>query len=196
MRGTLNLFLRFFQLVRFIPAHAGNARIRFLRDADFSVHPRACGERVRRPPLAQAWPGSSPRMRGTLDFFLCFHSPLRFIPAHAGNAIDREMSSWIVSVHPRACGERYCCCLCQQLGTGSSPRMRGTRSLHLVAFMIGRFIPAHAGNAPSTGATYRPLPGSSPRMRGTLISLLRRREERRFIPAHAGNAWRKLLALA
>ena len=111
------------------------------------------------------------------------------------------------SVHPRACGEHrsasasvvYCC--------GSSPRLRGTHKLNLHLLLVGRFIPAPAGN--TSGATnWRPtssvhpracgehpgltflggdLGGSSPRLRGTRLVAEDLPPLQRFIPAPAGN---------
>jgi hypothetical protein len=86
--------------------------------------------------------------------------------------------------------------------------MRGTHDIGMIVPRLGRFIPAHAGNAsgPFAALPFRPvhpracgerllankifdkLPGSSPRMRGTHLTALINRTLRRFIPAHAGNA--------
>ena len=90
---------------------------------------------------------------------------------------------------------------------GSSPRMRGTGHPGIRAGAAQRFIPAHAGNRPSSPPAPRPpavhpracgeqldttmMPnpgnGSSPRMRGTDDPRLTRSAVLRFIPAHAGN---------
>ena len=173
---------------RFIPAHAGNSALPGSCLRDDAVHPRACGE--------QGLPGPD------------LSAGARFIPAHAGNRCSR-LAYWIwVSVHPRACGEqadsaRWARCL-----AGSSPRMRGTGDKPIDRRVIGRFIPAHAGNR-ATGFIGLGLTavhpracgeqvsrrrarwargGSSPRMRGTdeLRSLVQ--QKIRFIPAHAGNS--------
>jgi len=78
---------------------------------------------VRRLGLA---PGSSPRMRGTLQDLPRQFLHIRFIPAHAGNTAILVASSRRIAVHPRACGEHFL----------SSP----------TSVLTGRFIPAHAGN--------------------------------------------------
>ena len=92
--------------------------------------------------------------------------------------------------------------------TGSSPRMRGTRTGRRPQRPRERFIPAYAGNALHTCGVRRQhavhprvcgersptkgrdmsITGSSPRMRGTLGDLWPGRGLRRFIPAYAGNA--------
>ncbi len=110
-------------------------------------------------------------------------------------------------VHPRACGEHHGGEACNASGSGSSPRMRGTRAPAGVAGVPGRFIPAHAGNTPP-GMQIRPplavhpracgehavscspnfsTSGSSPRMRGTPVIIPVQHPSIRFIPAHAGN---------
>ena len=86
--------------------------------------------------------------------------------------------------------------------------MRGTLDAEQRAVAKYRFIPAHAGNAPTfakrsstvsvhpraCGERARASPsadrqlGSSPRMRGTRITNAHAAINRRFIPAHAGNA--------
>ena len=74
---------------RFIPAPAGNSLIRWEDAAFLGVHPRACGEQTLSARLNAAVPGSSPRLRGTVQLELLKHYELRFIPAPAGNSIER-----------------------------------------------------------------------------------------------------------
>ena len=111
---------------RFIPARAGNGPTRPLSDLEPPVHPRACGERSCQPFAASAPVGSSPRVRGTA----CPPSPL---------GVPR-------SVHPRACGERRYQPENFTRLIGSSPRVRGTGRARAVGVLLGRFIPARAGN--------------------------------------------------
>ncbi len=132
----------------------------------------------------------------------------RFIPACAGNAhrCGKRLSS--LAVHPRVCGERRIREFGQPLGSGSSPRVRGTRPYQGVVFLRHRFIPACAGNAsvsaPQTSwapvhprvcgergrgsAAALAKAGSSPRVRGTPFHVLHHPNHGRFIPACAGNA--------
>ena len=70
--------------------------------------------------------GSSPRVRGTVDLLGNMQAMLRFIPACAGNRTYGLKSSLHTSVHPRVCGEQRCRVIGLLLGTGSSPRVRGT----------------------------------------------------------------------
>ena len=126
MRGTGGKTISMRQIIRFIPAHAGNGvQVPGLMQ-DRSVHPRACGERTVKRYCSPVRFGSSPRMRGTADQLMKGMGHLRFIPAHAGNGDVDPLHKLIVSVHPRACGERVCICINKGEGFGSSPRMRGT----------------------------------------------------------------------
>ena len=95
----------------------------------------------------------------------------------------------------------------KELSRGSSPRMRGARTIPPLPSGTPRFIPAHAGStitaAASSGGTtvhpracgehrYRPgyetrVIGSSPRMRGAPGGRQGNNGCQRFIPAHAGS---------
>ena len=172
------------------------------------VHPRGCGERVSEGLPALAAFGSSPRVRGTLVRDAEFFQRRRFIPAGAGNAPPRSKRCRFHSVHPRGCGERSGNAAASSLLSGSSPRVRGTRSARAGKTPPTRFIPAGAGNAlpyPCSSAI-TPVhprgcgerrvisdntafaPGSSPRVRGTHGDVAIFRLRQRFIPAGAGNA--------
>ena len=151
--------------------------------------------------------GSSPRMRGTRGRELHARSPVRFIPAYAGNTRKALPELRVRSVHPRVCGEhpKHKQIYCEPFG--SSPRMRGTRGRAAMSPRPNRFIPAYAGNTQWTGQAalprsvhprvcgeHKPSPdwwrrngGSSPRMRGTQANCRHRHPRLRFIPAYAGN---------
>ena len=193
---------------RFIPAYAGNASNRSPRFSACAVHPRVCGERGCWGRELSSVRGSSPRMRGTLDWRQYEILRMRFIPAYAGNAKSSRSGTPFRSVHPRVCGERKHRKVGEREKAGSSPRMRGTRRFRIHPEEIVRFIPAYAGNATAAigerfrravhprvcGERYRcnwgafPKGGSSPRMRGTRESVQGADEIQRFIPAYAGNA--------
>ena len=173
-----------------------------------TVHPRACGERR----CSRTWPnrtsGSSPRLRGTRHCPSFHGFDKRFIPAPAGNARQDARRSSVLSVHPRACGERSRRATLRSGRSGSSPRLRGTLRDQTLCPRQMRFIPAPAGNAslsPSVEclSTVHPRAcgerdlhadvecnchGSSPRLRGTLSPFEKPHGARRFIPAPAGNA--------
>ncbi len=147
-------------------------------------------------------------MRGTLGRGHAVHPERRFIPAGAGNATLALLEPHFDPVHPRGCGERRRVAKGQALTAGSSPRVRGTRRPPLRGAVVGRFIPAGAGNAESPsdarlmqavhprGCGERSawarhssmIAGSSPRVRGTLARDQVQQRFDRFIPAGAGNA--------
>ena len=133
---------------RFIPAHAGNSLVSRSISALAAVHPRACGEQKPNAYQNRIQFGSSPRMRGTVVADGVVGGHVRFIPAHAGNRCGGVVVRWIMSVHPRACGEQWFRDHERYGQAGSSPRMRGTACTLCVIHAHTRFIPAHAGNRP------------------------------------------------
>ena len=74
---------------RFIPACAGNSSHTTPSQSKASVHPRVCGEQLRRFLRLRIHYGSSPRVRGTELARLSMKCSGRFIPACAGNRTMR-----------------------------------------------------------------------------------------------------------
>ena len=193
---------------RFIPARAGNADACRPGQLHLAVHPRACGERGLLIVIVILWNGSSPRVRGTRNPRQRIDRRARFIPARAGNANTAIQTTFYPPVHPRACGERFQDAIEHIEMNGSSPRVRGTPGVRICNGEFRRFIPARAGNAPTstTATTSAPVHpracgereerssashrfyGSSPRVRGTLVRSYWYEGGERFIPARAGNA--------
>ena len=130
---------------RFIPACAGNALIN--------------------PFQGRGETGSSPHARGTPTFYRLYTVKSRFIPACAGNARTVAVSALPSTVHPRMRGERGGCLSHNHLHTGSSPHARGTRAWASFIIVMGRFIPACAGNA-RVRSIMSPNAAVHPRMRG------------------------------
>ena len=91
-------------------------------------------------------PGSSPRVRGTVQTETPDYPVRRFIPACAGNRVRVVPVIGSRSVHPRVCGEQSGLAGMGAGICGSSPRVRGTEAVHLIKFQDVRFIPACAGN--------------------------------------------------
>ena len=132
--------------------------------------------------------GSSPHARGTHARSDLLDAVVRFIPACAGNAVNRKTQ--LTSVN------------------GSSPHARGTPMKYGLLFIFNRFIPACAGNAPQMRSStvrlsvhprmrgertcrrwaIRTSGGSSPHARGTQVLRVYEKGRQRFIPACAGNA--------
>ncbi len=156
-----------------------------------------------RLPLA----GLSPLARGTLPLYMPECRCYRFIPAGAGNTSSLHGRNKRHSVYPRWRGEHPEITLNWLSVSGLSPLARGTPRLGVRVGIIGRFIPAGAGNTwswwkPTVPVAVYPRwrgehlvmvetngPGSglSPLARGTPISVSRRICDCRFIPAGAGN---------
>jgi len=129
LRGTRRPGRCRFALRRFIPAPAGNAGEVVATEVTAQVHPRACGERPSPGLPITGSNGSSPRLRGTRSTPGRSQARHRFIPAPAGNATHSTPTSATTAVHPRACGERDITRKRILDRDGSSPRLRGTRSL-------------------------------------------------------------------
>ena len=117
------------QQSRFIPTRVGNTWQPALKPDWRPVHPHACGEHVKM--------GS-----------VVLHAS-RFIPTRVGNTRRCRPGQPGVAVHPHACGEH-----CEEMGSGgpgsgSSPRVWGTRQPAKFGVIPYRFIPTRVGNTPS-----------------------------------------------
>ena len=166
-----------------------------------------CGEHYTDAELDQIKQGSSPRVRGTLALGLARGVLRGIIPACAGNTRSRRSRCARSRDHPRVCGEHAV--LGQEVlaRRGSSPRVRGTRSITHCSFLVSGIIPACAGNTRrfrgrpdrrrdhprvcgehfgfelDTGGDW----GSSPRVRGTPEDVSNDFRVLGIIPACAGN---------
>ena len=197
--------------LRFIPAPAGNTSTRRGHGKMSAVHPRARGEHVVIGKADFSDRGSSPRPRGTPQNPPGYPYRCRFIPAPAGNTMPILLQRVANSVHPRARGEHPPGLDEPFVGSGSSPRPRGTRTRGGPWLGSCRFIPAPAGNTVSRRVDrFRPpvhprargeheqerdeakgSGGSSPRLRGTRPQRPGNDRGHRFIPAPAGNTRRR-----
>ena len=133
-------------VLRFIPARAGNTRPRPASPAAPPVHPRSRGEHFRRYFRHHPPDGSSPLARGTLHLPVPVAAIQRFIPARAGNTLPRSREARSLPVHPRSRGEHPRAARTSAGGGGSSPLARGTPVRRPRRAGAGRFIPARAGN--------------------------------------------------
>ena len=112
-----------------IPADAGNTRTHTPYPRRSKDHPRGCGEHILVIEKLAPDAGSSPRMRGTPDIHTISHSLDRIIPADAGNTSRLPARHELHRDHPRGCGEHEGMSDDDRINDGSSPRMRGTRTV-------------------------------------------------------------------
>ena len=147
VRGTPRVSPKNADRPRFIPACAGNSRPPAASAPPDPVHPRVCGELAMGLPENCALTGSSPRVRGTRAGRPTPSWRPRFIPACAGNSPRVSPPSPSDPVHPRVCGELAATAGPTRGSSGSSPRVRGTRTTRREERGTWRFIPACAGNS-------------------------------------------------
>ena len=117
------------QVLRFIPAWAGNTLPRRMKDVQKPVHPRVGGEHHSVLSCSSTCFGSSPRGRGTHLLSSYKRRIGRFIPAWAGNTRRHRGGRGRRAVHPRVGGEHQHAPRLQGDDPGSSPRGRGTQPL-------------------------------------------------------------------
>ena len=166
MRGALRKSLYEAITTGIIPAHAGSTHRTVPSCRPGRDHPRARGEHSDADLLECLRPGSSPRMRGTNEFYprsvfqvgssprtrgtldhaFAFLGVGGIIPAHAGNTRRYSHVSETCWDHPRACGEHMPPSCSMLIVEGSSPHMRGTHRRTARAGRHVGIIPAHAGN--------------------------------------------------
>ena len=90
-----------------IPACAGKTTATSARTSEKWAHPRVCGENAEK--LQGFWihEGSSPRVRGKLEFFAFAGQRLGLIPACAGKTFGDRVAYPNARAHPRVCGENF-----------------------------------------------------------------------------------------
>ena len=118
-----------------------NATLKKSRD-----HPRVCGEHILPVSAAEAFEGSSPRMRGTHGDGFARVGAEGIIPAYAGNTQVGPSVNVQDGDHPRVCGEHATNLRPNGRYQGSSPRMRGTPTCADNEVPWRGIIPAYAGN--------------------------------------------------
>ena len=145
-------------------------------------------------------------MRGSQTLQALRYQLRGIIPAHAGLTAEKHPSPIVLEDHPRACGAHFVIQMKLPSVRGSSPRMRGSHSLHHIFLFLGGIIPAHAGltscrsarcgrsrDHPRACGAHRyskdcggKRQGSSPRMRGSQERNQNTCNLYGIIPAHAG----------
>ena len=146
-------------------------------------------------------------MRGTLTRESPNHTHCGLIPTYAGNTHTACFKRFKGRAHPHVCGEHLASSPKTPLGSGSSPRMRGTHRIHRLINRVQGLIPTYAGNTRSIDTSTSPrrahphvcgehkpasdtirfIAGSSPRMRGTHNGIPPTHDASGLIPTYAGN---------
>ena len=154
------------------------------------------------------WRGLSPLARGTPILEFVIWTPMRFIPAGAGNSQYHYIKECRIPVYPRWRGELGAVFTVHCANLGLSPLARGTHILIGIHELRPRFIPAGAGNSATRWQSSYPttvyprwrgelffqlqhcccIDGLSPLARGTLNQVVVLSAAGRFIPAGAGNS--------
>ena len=206
VRGRLQLLRHQLQLLRLIPAGAGQTIIACLLCASCGAHPRGCGADWRGPTMRRTGSGSSPRVRGRPPRAAHFKVHTGLIPAGAGQTCASSSHAAGESAHPRGCGADSSLVSAISSPLGSSPRVRGRRDEDPDCRDGCGLIPAGAGQTPAlwwttTHSTAHPRgcgadsnavgktahwQGSSPRVRGRLVPRTTHGVPHGLIPAGAG----------
>ena len=150
---------------RYIPACAGQGKLRPRRVDRPMVHPRMRGARPRRMVHAHGAHGTSPRARGKARGHRCYPGRQRYIPACAGQGIRRGQRVARSTVHPRVRGARIHINAYTYQKDGTSPRARGKGWSLALRASISRYIPACAGQGTARELGL-PIPSVHPRVRG------------------------------
>ena len=171
---------------RLIPACAGKTFFEAESKVVQGAHPRVCGENSVVSGDECPKTGSSPRVRGKRQGTCTWATVIGLIPACAGKTHALEIRCVPRWAHPRVCGENSRFFFWSGNQAGSSPRVRGKRSLRRRINIQHGLIPACAGKtvrkpAPPLIQTAHPrvcgenfliplktfvMTGSSPRVRG------------------------------
>ena len=119
-----------------IPAGAGSTAAPAQPPAGRRDHPRGCGEHGAEPCRGGSQQGPSPRVRGALLVRTVRPPPKGNIPAGAGSTQPVGPDRADRGEHPRGCGEHGHAELRGERLQGTSPRVRGARSLNCVSTAV------------------------------------------------------------
>ena len=143
----------------------GNDTVPF---AGLRAHPRLCGEHLCADSKSETRAGSSPPVRGALSCGPGFPDLVGLIPACAGSTRRRAHRSPGPWAHPRLCGEHLWSYAFRTSIAGSSPPVRGARSLCLRQGCRTGLIPACAGSTDRAASEWQRL-WAHPRLCGEHI---------------------------
>ena len=146
MRGALIVMETAKTSMRIIPADAVSTAYATSSSMAGKDHPRGCGEHDETVAIGFELLGSSPRMRGARDLVHMLAVRVGIIPADAGSTRRSDFQAERSWDHPRGCGEHALFGMVVPKCGGSSPRMRGARSVIRLKTIRLRIIPADAGS--------------------------------------------------
>ena len=189
-----------------IPACAGKPSTATRTERRSRVHPRVCGEAIRRGTQSACGAGPSPRVRGSHAAPRVIRVGLGSIPACAGKPSAGGPNRPGARVHPRVCGEAGVRRTVGERRRGPSPRVRGSPVVQALRLAAVGSIPACAGkparpNVPRDSGAVHPRvcgeafcsavrgarrSGPSPRVRGSQCCQVGRARRCGSIPACAG----------
>ena len=127
MRGKLVDAVVPIDLLRSIPAYAGETRMGWTGPRKTQVDPRVCGGNLVASVEGTGARGRSPRMRGKHRQRIAPAQPDGSIPAYAGETICSSFRYPPAQVDPRVCGGNAAAPSRSPPPKGRSPRMRGKR---------------------------------------------------------------------
>ena len=165
VRGNLDDRDKAANIVGSIPACAGEPTSMLIGCNAAPVYPRVCGGTDDRIVHAFHRGGLSPRVRGNLHRNRICITPLRSIPACAGEPWPWSPCCPSSPVYPRVCGGTNIGCQAFSTVIGLSPRVRGNRGTSSSGTRGRRSIPACAGE-PSLHALLIQVGGVYPRVCG------------------------------
>ena len=209
VRGNLASSVSACNLMRSIPARAGEPPAWRRQGRDDRVYPRTCGGTIRATQLPVAVGGLSPHVRGNHACYGILLPLLGSIPARAGEPPPSPRPGCPPGVYPRTCGGT---CRWSKDGRsiqGLSPHVRGNPDAARDHVERAGSIPARAGEptrwcaAAAGGGVYPRTCGGtcnhlrakavreglSPHVRGNPVSPRSRGDAEGSIPARAGEPW-------
>ena len=133
------------ELLRSIPACAGEPSTDRSHEEECRVYPRVCGGTQWTTQSQVATKGLSPRVRGNRVVNMHHVGGTRSIPACAGEPAKRCPQFSVRRVYPRVCGGTQATGAIARADWGLSPRVRGNRTLLCRQHLPARSIPACAG---------------------------------------------------
>ena len=107
VRGAADVGVRMLSPVGIIPACAGSRRSIMASCVRGRDHPRVCGEQLPALHFCYSHEGSSPRVRGAVDYLLKRLRDSEIIPVCAGSSDGRGRVRRYRRDHPRVCGEQH-----------------------------------------------------------------------------------------